>query len=519
MKKYILLMFIVFISTMTLFSESNTENIKKSLKRNVKNDRNNYKYNFEFAQFLTESKKYDIAIKYYLKSMLEDSELGWYSEYMIGRCCHLKGDWDNALKYYNSCFERRPTRAEPLLQIADYYVSKGHTSEAYHFLLKGKDIPYPKDDALFIEKGIYKYRFKELLGIASYYIHEHRSKGLKYIDQIIFDRELSWDIKFVNLLNSLHYVENIKNAIFIPIDVTPPTLSDWSSDRYKPCNPSIVKIDDGYIVNCRCVNYVQWCPGHLFVDGSDRAKTRNIIVKYDRHFNKTLETCITEDPSLRLYNQGTVGLEDLRIFSLNNEIYFTGTTCQLHPGGIAKICLGKFEFDNSNMNIKVNKITLLEGPSFDRIEKNWMPFLVDGELLAIYSCDPYIVYKPCLSTGICPEFVHKDLGFDFSRLSGSAPPIPFDDGYLLMVHEGIWNHRRYYLHRFLYLDKNLELKKYSDAFTFKHKGIEMCCGMTIDHNNEKLIMAIGLEDREAYLCVTALDNIRSMLKDISELKI
>lgn len=518
MRRYILLSFIMFVCKLISLSADQPDVHAKEPLKPDSVDCSSFQFNFDLAQIFKESKRYDDAIKHYEETRVEDGELGWYAEYMIGKCYQLKDDWTNALRYYQSAFERRPTRSEPLFDIAHYYVSISKYAESYYYLNIGEKIRYPKNDKLFIDSSIYKYKFKELFGYALHRIERYRSEALKYIDQIAFDSELPADVKRISLLNSLHCVANIRNAKFIPLQPIAPLLCDWSSERYKPCNPSIMKTDDGYIVNCRSVNYVQWCPGHLVVDGSGKPKTKNVFIKFDKNLNQVFETCVTEDPSLVVHNTHTQGLEDLRIFNLNDEIYFTGTTCQLNPKSLPKICLGKFDINQSDNSVNVNKITLLQGPKDERAEKNWMPFVVDGELLAIYSLSPYIVYKPCIETGVCHEFINKDLGFDFSKLSGSAPPIPFEDGYLLMVHEGIWNVRRYYFHRFFYLDKNFELKKYSDPFSFKHKGIEMCCGMTIDHDETNLIMTIGLEDREAYLCSVELKDIRSMLKDISELK-
>src|SRR5204862_471745 len=103
---------------------------------------------------------------------------------------------------------------------------------------------------------------------------------------------------------------------------------------------------------------------------------------------------------------------------------------------------------------------------------------------------------------------------DFTRFRGSTPPIEFDEGYLLLVHEHVDNGQRNYMHRFLFLDKDFNIKKMSLPFIFMHKGIEYCCGMTIDHTEKNLIMGLGIEDREAYLFITDLDTVRTLLEPI-----
>ena len=82
------------------------------------------------------------------------------------------------------------------------------------------------------------------------------------------------------------------------------------------------------------------------------------------------------------------------------------------------------------------------------------------------------------------------------------------------MHEVIVNNQGYYLHRFLFLDKNLNVKKLSKPFIFKNKGMEYCAGMTIDHSGTQCIMPISIEDREAWICSVPLETIRSLLKPL-----
>lgn len=106
--------------------------------------------------------------------------------------------------------------------------------------------------------------------------------------------------------------------------------------------------------------------------------------------------------------------------------------------------------------------------------------------------------------------------YDFSHFSPSAAPIEFEDGNLLLVCETISvDQQRYNLHRFLFLDKNLNVKKLSKPFVFKHKGKEWCTEMTIDHPNNQCVISIHIENKEFWVCSVSLDIIRSLLESIS----
>jgi len=487
---------------------------KNLFKMKLKQEPNNQLYVFDLAYTFYGLKKYNKAIKLYSQTKLLSGEMGWYSEYMIGKCYDGKGDWDNALKYYNSAFKRRSTRAEPLFEMTKHYFAANKHEEVCFFATIGTKIEYPKDDNLYIEADIYNYKFYEQLSISAYYVEKYKMKGTKYIDKLLFSLSTPPHLKENSLNNLFYYLENIKNVEYIPIKAKMPLLTSWSSERYKPCNASIIRTDNGYMVNCRAVNYVQLYPDYVVMDCTRNPQTKNVVIEYDKNLKQYFQTQVIEDPSLVRYQTAIQGLEDVRLFRIKDEIYFTATTCQLNERGIPKMCFGKFEKNKADNNIFINKITLLQSPYLERTEKNWMPLVIDEQLYLIYGYSPYIIYKPNCVTGECTEFINKVPEFDFSRFSGSTPPIAFDDGYLLMIHEGIWQDRKYYIHRFLYLDKNLEIKKVSKPFAFKHKGVEMCCGMVIDEVSDKLIMTIALEDREAYLGLIDVSNVRSLLKSL-----
>jgi hypothetical protein len=124
--------------------------------------------------------------------------------------------------------------------------------------------------------------------------------------------------------------------------------------------------------------------------------------------------------------------------------------------------------------------------------------------------------KPDLETGWCETVLSYQPHHDFSRFRGSAGPVEFDDGYLMLVHEVVHNqdYYRVYLNRFVYLDKNFKVRMVSRPFTFNHQGVEICISMTIDHSGQHLVMPIGIEDREAWLLTVDLDEIRSMLEPL-----
>ena len=63
----------------------------------------------------------------------------------------------------------RPLRAEPLVEIARLYRMGEKPAAAYPFARLAADIPYPKEDILFISEDVYRYGALDEVGATSYY--------------------------------------------------------------------------------------------------------------------------------------------------------------------------------------------------------------------------------------------------------------------------------------------------------------------------------------------------------------
>lgn len=223
---------------------------------------------------------------------------------------------------------------------------------------------------------------------------------------------------------------------------------------------------------------------------------------------------VIEDLSRKkIRNFNTEGFDDCRIFEFRGQSWFTCNTLDTSEFGSIQISLCKLGENANSSSVKVESLLPLKGPDPRRCEKNWLPFIKDDAVHLIYSYDPFIIYKPDMQSGECETVVRYAPALDFSHLRGSAGPIPFDSGYLVLVHEVVFlpEYERCYLHRFIYLDEKFQVTKASKPFVFFHLGVEYCCSMTLGHKQNELVLAVGSEDREAYLCAANVDTIRALL--------
>jgi tetratricopeptide (TPR) repeat protein len=482
----------------------------------IKEDPKNLHYQFQLAQTFKALKQFEQAKQWYSSRILLEgnSEEAWLSKYMLGECYQQTNQWSQALYWYLEAFQSNPKRADSLYKIANYYRLHGENELAYIFAKYGVNIPYPIDQSLFPFPPLKIYEFDEELSIAAYYTRFRKDGYTAINDLILAKEEIPWHVKEQAYRNILFYVEKLP-AHFKRIEIELPFIEGSTDERYHPMNPSIQKTKNGYEVICRAVNYTQ-IGAKIFntVDTTGIFHTKNFLLNYDKDFRLLKQHEIIENlPRKKIPAFNIDGLEDCRIFEFKDRFWFTCTTCDTNPTGDRQISLCRLEKKPTGANIYVEALTPLIGTDLSRCEKNWLPFVENDQLLMVYSYDPFVIYRPNLETGECETVVHIETDHDFSRFRGSAAPIPFDEGYLILVHEvsTLPEYYRCYLHRFLYLDKNFKIARQTIPFVFMHQGVEYCCSMTLDHSGKQLILPIGIEDREAHFCFVDVDTIRSLL--------
>ncbi len=475
---------------------------------------------FYLAQCYVGVKNYSEAIKWY-KARIEkkgDREQIWFSKYMLGECYEELKEWSDALNWYLEAYQLDSSRAEPLRKIATYYRLMGQNDLAYLFAKHGSRIPSQDNQLLFSATPLFDYQWDEELSITAYYTR-YKEEGFTAVNEVILRKNIPWHVKTQAYNNALFYVKNLPNARFQPIRIQLPLIEEGVEDRYYPMNPSIIKTSTGYKVICRAVNYTQ-TGAKIFrtIDKTGVFRTRNFLVEYDFDFKLLSQQEIMEVlPRQRFHSCNVAGLEDCRLFECQSDLWFTCTTFDTNPTGNLQISLCKLEEEGLNGTIHVESLTPLKGPDLYRCEKNWLPFIHDDQLYIVYSYDPFIIYKPNSKTGDNETVVEYTPIHDFSHFRGSAAPIEFEDGFLMLVHEVVVTHdyERRYLHRFLYLDSNFIVQELSMPFIFQHTGVEYCAAMIIDHSKSELILSVGIEDHDAYLCFVDLETIRSLLHPLT----
>lgn len=99
---------------------------------------------------------------------------GWDQEnyiafYRVATVYERLSDWANALVYYIKAYSLRPNRVEPLVRIAQHYLSTGEYAACMLFAQQAAAVPYPTTDILFVDTILYSYVRWDILGRVAWY--------------------------------------------------------------------------------------------------------------------------------------------------------------------------------------------------------------------------------------------------------------------------------------------------------------------------------------------------------------
>jgi glycosyltransferase involved in cell wall biosynthesis len=164
-----------------LNQDRSTDNLKSSkryltdkqlLLQSLENDPNNTRNIFYLAQTCFCLKEYDESFQNYLLRTTLDSGFNEEVFYSFIRCGDIigiqGGNWYDAMIYYMKAYEI-DQRAEPLVKIAQYYMTKEKWMISFSFLSIACNIEYPNNAMLFVDKYVYDYVRWHLLGAIAFY--------------------------------------------------------------------------------------------------------------------------------------------------------------------------------------------------------------------------------------------------------------------------------------------------------------------------------------------------------------
>ena len=443
---------------------------------------NTIRYTFYLAQSY-ESIDKEKAIEYYKKRV----ELGgWFEEIYIaliriGDIYAGRGDFPNAVYHYLEATNVDIERSEALHRLAKLYRLKGKNVTSSKFVILGKQVKYPTNRSLFIEKNIYSYGFDEELSIIGFYINSLKDDGLRACEKLSYNRELPKHVRELAFSNLFFYTQKMQFDIM--------ARNIWNIEchpGYKESSCSLLYHTDKTFEGIqRTVNYKVTDEGKYVYD-----KTVNTINYYitgrELQIKKSKEIKVLV-PKKR---EATVqDLEDMRIVKLGGKVYGFGTTNDYgereHPCQV----LCKF---NDDMNIY--DIIQLKYKT-EICQKNWCPFVYKKKLVCIYSYEPFIMLEINTETGDCTEIMKKYQGAMLSEFRGSTNPIKVRRNYYQIIHTVHFKDTRKYSHKIIKYDEDFNIVEISTPFYFENFFIEYCIGF--GHDGEHFYIHYSSRDNSS----------------------
>ena len=151
------------------------ESDARVLEQALKDEPDNARYVFYLAQSYRDAGQLEQAVETYRRRVTLggwDEEV-WYAQYQVGVLLErLGGDFGPALEACLAAYQLRPTRAEPLCELARHYRQEKQYPLAHLFARRAQEIQRP-NDILFLDESVYAWRAIDELGVAAYYVGRH----------------------------------------------------------------------------------------------------------------------------------------------------------------------------------------------------------------------------------------------------------------------------------------------------------------------------------------------------------
>ncbi len=147
----------------------------KLLEDDLAKNPGNARSQFYLAQSYRDAGQYEKAYDAYKRRAGMD---GWVEETFMAQleaarmALRVGKPEDVVVREYLEAFNRRPTRVEPLHDLARYYRGKKEYGKAYVFARTGVELERP-DDSLYVMQPVYDWRILDELAVAAYWVGDY----------------------------------------------------------------------------------------------------------------------------------------------------------------------------------------------------------------------------------------------------------------------------------------------------------------------------------------------------------
>jgi mannosyltransferase OCH1-like enzyme len=273
-------------------------------------------------------------------------------------------------------------------------------------------------------------------------------------------------------------------------------------------SPSILEHptkENTYIVNIRWINY-------KINKYSGRLISLNSRFELNNNFEKISDELFFDyNYNIEIYFDG---IEDVRLFNFNNNIYYIGSIYD-NKRKVTSISCNIYDLDKTEIKKNIINPNFYDINNINRTEKNWALFNYNNDLAVIYSWYPLLICKIDFNDNLLKIIdIKYNIPPDFKEAKGSTPGYIFNNEIWFVLHKSqrnVINKIDYmnYQHFFVVFDLNMNLIRYSELFKFNNASVEFCMGLII--KNDKVILSYSIMDTATKISTYSLDYINNNL--------
>lgn len=486
----------------------------KLLKAALKDEPNNARYMYYLAQSYRDAGNPEKAAKWYKRRVKAGGweEEKWHAQYMYAHCLLQMGDEAGYIEQTLAAYNMRPTRTEPLYDLANWYRIKGWNAPAAMIAEAALQTP-PSGDPLFVNEYVTEVGSKGEFAISGFYLPWQRTKAFKINNWLSLYKGPYRDVPETARQNMFFYAPPLKE--FCPSFEWKPLKGFDPPDHYIAMNPSIACHawhggPERMAAIIRTVNYRINEHGQYLIRATDGTAnntnpihTRNFLVYLDDELNIQPATVseIMPPGDWPVNYPYVIGAEDMRLYHQEYEMWASATVRQISPEGFARqyrMHLAPYQTIGSDAWVEMTPQT--------NYEKNWMP-VNNGKHWFAYRLNEIV-------DGDGKPVVKTDVPIDVGALSGGTQLVWTGKAWVGMVHEARYipdKPVRYYLHRFVAFNEEFKLMGVSLPFYFNEKGIEYAAGLCLHPDGQRLVISYGFKDAEARFATVQLAEVERLL--------
>ena len=486
------------------------------LKDGLKAEPNNERYFYYLAQSYRDAGKHLEAIRWYERRIQAGGwpEEVWSAQLHKAECYKTLGNEAEFIRQSLLAYNMRPSRAESVYGLANHFRNESKSALSCLFAEEAMRIP-KTTDALFVNDYAYTVGPMEELSISGFYVENKKKHAFTVTDKLALMKGPYAGSRELARRNMYWYLPRLSESCpsfeSRRIDFDPP-------DGWKAMNPSVANVNGSLMCVVRTVNYTMDDNGRYLIkdvadDGvcgcnandTNPINTRNWLLWLGADPMTLTHPVANEllppgNLPAPLFKQ-VVGFEDMRLFSYKNEMWVSACMRETTVEGRCEQVLAKVRGGYGSLQLSDWK----RMPT-SNYEKNWMP--IDGDMRWMYRLDKFVNDKV--------EFTDLPKSdFDVGQISGGSQVIPFNGGRICLVHEARplpdKPHKRYYWHRFAYLDHEFKLTHLSHPFVFDDKQIEFAAGLCWHPDGKRLVISYGVRDEEARIALVDEKEVGKML--------